>query len=528
MKNSTVDHVIQSLIHAGIREVCVCPGSRNSPLIKALNATPFIVKHFWYEERSAGFFAVGRARATNTPVAIVTTSGTACGELLPAAMEAYYTGDPIVLVTADRPRRFRGTGAPQTAEQEKMFGIYTPFSQDIEYDEICRLVEWDKRTPAHLNVCLEDWQKYPTIPQFEDHVDAVRYATLPPPKNSDALDVFFSKSRNPLVLVSTLKPQDREAVVQFLLKLNAPIYCEAISGIREDPRIQHLQITACVDIWNLSKSSGYPIDGVLRLGGVPVVRFWRDLEDRVEQLAECSLNELTFSGLSWGKHIQCSLNTFLPSYQIKAPLKFGDFSQWRAVDQEYLHTLMRLMEEEPQSEVALFYALSKSIPLNSMIYIGNSLPIRQWDLAATYQPRGYEVLASRGLNGIDGQISTFLGQSTPKRENWGIFGDLTTLYDFPGPWILHQLPERAVRIVTINNHGGKIFDRILRDPSMQHIHDFEFEHFAKMWRLTYERVERIPSLEGLPNALFLEVCPNPQASKRYWENYDQLKQKLLV
>jgi 2-succinyl-5-enolpyruvyl-6-hydroxy-3-cyclohexene-1-carboxylate synthase len=112
------------------------------------------IKHFSYEERSAAFFALGRARASGRPVAIIT--GTAAGELLQATMEAFYTEDPLLLITADRPRRYRGTGAPQAAEQAGIFGVYAPFSQDLEHVDPCAITEWDWVDPAHLNVCIED------------------------------------------------------------------------------------------------------------------------------------------------------------------------------------------------------------------------------------------------------------------------------------------------------------------------------------------------------------------------------------
>ena len=132
--------------------------------------------------------------------------------------------------------------------------------------------------------------------------------------------------------------------------------------------------------------------------------------------------------------------------------------------------------------------LSKIIPAGSNIYLGNSLPIREWDASATRAHRRFEVAANRGANGIDGQISTFLGWSEPEKENWGIFGDLTTLYDLAGPWILEQIPEETVlRIVVMNNGGGKIFAKLYGKPILENRHSFGFEHFARLWKLEYQR-----------------------------------------
>lgn len=127
----------------GVADFCVCSGSRNAPMIAALGDTRCIT---FVDERSAGFFAVGRARRDGRPCAVVTTSGTAVAELLPAAIEAFYSGTPIVLLTADRPGRYRGTGAPQSIDQETIFGPYA--ARSIE--------TWDRRSALHLNVEFDE------------------------------------------------------------------------------------------------------------------------------------------------------------------------------------------------------------------------------------------------------------------------------------------------------------------------------------------------------------------------------------
>jgi 2-succinyl-5-enolpyruvyl-6-hydroxy-3-cyclohexene-1-carboxylate synthase len=127
----------------GVEDFVVCGGSRNAPLIVALaGARTFS----FVDERSAAFFALGRCKRDDNPVAVVTTSGTAVAELLPATIEAYYSGAPLVLITADRPARFRGSGAPQTIEQVGIFGPYA--ATTIE--------NWGRRQPLHLNVEFDE------------------------------------------------------------------------------------------------------------------------------------------------------------------------------------------------------------------------------------------------------------------------------------------------------------------------------------------------------------------------------------
>lgn len=516
-------HVLEEVVKSGVKEFCLCPGSRNSPLINCIVKSPDLIKHFWYEERSAAFFALGRARLTHRPVAVITTSGTAAGELLPAAMEAHYTGSPLLLITADRPRRFRGTGAPQTAEQVGLFGVYSHFTQDIEKDEMCRILQWDLAGPAHLNVCIEEPTSYPSVYHDLSSLIAKKMEMRPAiAPDKEPLDAFFRQSKTPLIIASGIAKEHRHEVVKFLLQVNAPVYCEGGSGLREDPRIRHLQIRVESAIWKLSKSNRYEIDGVLRIGGVPITRLWRDLEERPHQLAECSLSETPFSGLSWGRHIQCNLSSFLSSYQLPQEWSTGDYTKWMEEDAKKRRAIERLFDELPRSEPALYRALSHRIPEGAMVYLGNSLPVREWDLAASFAYRGIDIETSRGLNGIDGQLSTFLGECKEDRENWTILGDLTTLYDFPALWALQDLHRHSIKIIVVNNGGGKLFARIYKDPVFQHLHNFGFEHFAKSWNIPYILAEgKIPT-DTLPLQALVEICPDPEATDMFWKAYDAL------
>src|SRR5688572_18085511 len=117
--------LIERLAARGIRDFCVCAGSRNAPLLAVLSRAVGAHLFSFVDERAAAFFALGRMRMTGTPVAVITTSGTAVAQLLPATIEAHYAALPLVLLTADRPSRFRGTGAPQAIEQQTIFGGYT-------------------------------------------------------------------------------------------------------------------------------------------------------------------------------------------------------------------------------------------------------------------------------------------------------------------------------------------------------------------------------------------------------------------
>jgi 2-succinyl-5-enolpyruvyl-6-hydroxy-3-cyclohexene-1-carboxylate synthase len=136
--------IIERVRGAGVTDFCVCGGSRNAPLLAVLGSAPNVFT--FVDERSAAFFALGRAKRDEKPVAVITTSGTAAAELLPATIEAFYSGVPLVLITADRPARYRGTGAPQSIEQIGLFGAYAAIDID----------RWNRRGPLHLNIEFDE------------------------------------------------------------------------------------------------------------------------------------------------------------------------------------------------------------------------------------------------------------------------------------------------------------------------------------------------------------------------------------
>lgn len=339
---------------------------------------------------------------------------------------------------------------------------------------------------------------------------------------------FLKRVENPLVVVSTIPQREKEAVVDFLIKLNAPVYLEAISGIREEPQLQHLRITSTHKLWTVSENAGYKIDGILRIGGVPTFRPWRDLEDKQNKISVFSLSHLPFSGLSWGNAAHVNISHFLRAIEISKAFNIDNAKEWLEQDEACYRLLHDLIEEEPLAEPCLLNHLSVSIPEKSIVYLGNSLPIREWDLAATYNDRNLDVFATRGLNGIDGQVSTFLGMATQKRGNWGIFGDLTMLYDLAGPWILNQLKNIHVNLVVINNSGGKIFSRMFSSEKFQNSHTLSMEHIAKHWGLAYYSGNKLPDTLTPSENRLIELIPDAASTDRFWEKYHKIPDLLRI
>ena len=551
--------LLHELRAQGVREICICPSNRNASLVAGLVANSKIFQVYsFFEERSASFFALGRIKSTGNPVVVIATSGTAVGELLPATMEAHYAGLPLILLSADRPRRYRGSGAPQAAEQVGIFSVYTGATIDLENDFDWRFPSWDRRGPLHLNVTYEEPMAESVMGQNPNPYELNYFApsavnasyskkefvgigrkTQDGPESvfdlKTSSSVFGLKSheviaqmRRPLVVVSALDKTERAAVAKLLLNLQMPTYFEGFSGLREDPRFENVRIQTSLQILERAEANGYPLDGVIRIGGIPTLRLWRDLDLQFPNLPVVSLSRLSFTGLGRPSHV---IHGDLPGIceEIQKVIERRDFltvaKSFLKVDRQMVSRLTELFQAEPDSEPSLVAALSRQIPREARVYLGNSMPIRQWDLGATTEDRRYEVWASRGLNGIDGQISTFYGFAQAGKKNWGIIGDLTAMYDLPGPWILSQLEGLSTQLLIINNGGGKIFHQFYPNQAeFQNRHQISFRSWTEMWGLGYEKWLSIPeTIESSESHRVIELVPDDSATLRFWKKYQNLR-----
>ncbi len=508
--------LVTALTHAGVETWCVCPGGRNAPLVIVLQRARGITALSFHDERSAAFFAVGRARATGAPVAVVTTSGTATAELLPAAVEAYYSGIPLVLVTADRPPRFRGTGSPQAIEQVGLFGEYAPtiFDGATDADRL-DLAEWNGRRPVHVNICFDEPLADGEPPALD--LAPARMARPAPAADPAPLVGMLRKARRPLVLLGPLDATDHAGVRDFVVQLGAPVFAEAASGLREDAALAHIRITSGERALRSAR-----FDAVFRIGGAPTLRLWRDLEARRPDVPVCSVDRTPFPGLTGGTHVMAEPGTLLGA---ATPDLVAD-AAWRddllARDRARQVALDTLWIAHPRAEPAMVRALSALVPAGSLVYLGNSLPIREWDLAAVRSAGSWIVGVSRGANGIDGQLSTFFGMCAPGRAHWALVGDLTALYDLGAPWILPRLATGPIRIVVVNNGGGQIFRRLFPYPEIRNEHAVTFDRWGEMWDIAYQRWDVVPSEAALPDRVIIEVAPDTAATDAFWRAYDAL------
>lgn len=497
--------VLQTAIDCGVEEFCICPGARNAPLLASIATQDFLKCYWGFEERSTSFFALGRIKRTNKPVAVIVTSGTAVAEVLPAVMEAYYTSLPLLLITADRPSRFRGKGAPQSCDQHDLFGIYAPFKEDIEDRPFSGLLTWDQRSPAHINVCFEEPIDTPGKPLRKSS----RHTPVELPMCDPSLDAFLHRTTYPLVIVGELAARDQDAVEEFLLRLNAPVICEPPSGLSYRTSLSSIRLRRRKKILETAMQQGYPIDGVIRIGGVPTLRLWRDLENMRGKIPVISLSRHPFPGLSFGEVTALPISPFFENYN--PPVRITPSLVEPKLDQ----ILETLYEQFPRAEQTMFYQLSKKMDKNGTLYLGNSLPIREWDQFAYNHFEDLSIAVNRGLNGIDGQLSTALGFGAKNTINWVILGDLTTLYDLAAPWFLSQMRENNYQIVVVNNSGGQIFSDMFKNRSFLNQHSIRFNSFAQMWGLDYAEWTTIPSEVTSDKSRIIELIPDAAQTEEF-------------
>lgn len=502
--------VLLQLYKLGTRHLVLCPGGRNAPLTEVLakGDHPFSI-HTHFDERAASFYALGLSQSENAPVAVITTSGTAVSETLSACIEAYYSSTALVVVSADRPQSYRGSGAPQAIRQIELLEAYCSQVHDLQSEPL-DLQGWDIRSPLHINVCFDeplvDHEAWNLEDGFWGAINSQgKEISFSLNDGNKAIADFFSEVKKPLIIVSGSFGFDHHRVKEALSNVQIPIFLESTSGLKAHPLFKNTEI----EFPELLTASG-AIDGIIRIGHVPTHRAWRDLE--ALKLPVLNFSHNPFSGLSWERAV---LELRLLETARLQEFRHEKLESIRAADWEQRQKRDSNLLKFPLSEPALIRSLQELWKTESLVYLGNSLPIREWDYVNSSGKNFTRVAASRGANGIDGQISTFFGHAFNETESLGVFGDLTSLYDMSAPWFLKYI-KGISHIAVINNGGGMIFDRMFGKEIYLNRHQLSFESLAGLWDMEYRLFG--PSINSLGNtSTLIEVRPDATQTKAFWE-----------
>lgn len=497
-----VSDILSLLKSWSIQEICICPGSRNAPLIESLKSSSEFQITTMHEEREAAFYALQKTKSQKIATTIITTSGTASAEMFPAVIEAYYQSCPLVVISADRPKNYRNTGSPQSIEQNNLFGTYAQ-CWDLDKDSDMRSFKWDQSKPLHINLCFDE-------PLIDSEIVAIKDL------GKQALNetAFTSEPirldcKSPLFLISELESvNERETVKELLTNNPVPFVLEALSGLDiESP----LKIDGPEKlITNLLEENYF--DAIVRIGAVPVSAFWRRLESSHVNIPVYSFTKHPFSGLARESKSFDTLNIEFSNISHDEDLKNRIL--------EHKNLVHSLTTEYPLSEPSLMLKLHESLPSESPVYLGNSSPIRNFQYFAS---NNYflKVAANRGANGIDGQVSSFLGFARDNKKSIAIIGDQTLMY---GESALHFIKSSDdVHIICINNQGGQIFSRMYDSEIYQNPHNKSFKHLAQYHGLNYKLAKDTSHFNLESGPCLYEITPSNEQTASFWRDYDSFR-----
>ena len=452
---STANEVIAALCAAGVRDFVLSPGSRNAPFALALadlEQQGRIRLHVRIDERSAGFLALGLARGSRRPVAVVTTSGTAAVELHPAMVEAAHTGVPLIAVTADRPAFLRGTGASQTIDQVGLFAPAIRRALDVDADtsdlasRIADLI--DGTAPVHINVQLVP----PLVPGLDESTPAIEVGQPP--------------------ALTPLEPRTIEEVLGWAAPERGLVL---LGDIGDDLGLR----TAACDLadrlgWPViaEVAGGGPGGGVLAHGPVAIAR---DLDGQLVPEVLVTLGTfgvsrpvLALAGKS-GRHVAVSRSGLAgdPTVTAEVMLDAVPISDERRPAGPWLAQWRTACDAVADADLDGFTGLSvartvwEAANTEDVIYVGASWSLRAVEAVAPYRIGPPRLVANRGTNGIDGSVSIAWGIATGTgRRTIALIGDLTFLYDHNGLLAPALETRPDLTIVVVDNDGGGIFHQL--------------------------------------------------------------------
>ncbi|MGQ4555695.1 2-succinyl-5-enolpyruvyl-6-hydroxy-3-cyclohexene-1-carboxylic-acid synthase [Halobellus sp. GM3] len=520
---------VDELAAAGIDAVCISPGSRSTPLTVAFDRHDDIHVFSHLDERSAAYFALGRARRTGEVTPLVCTSGTAAANFHPAVIEASQSRVPMLLLTADRPPEIRDSGANQTIDQEKLFGDAVRWYRDVAEPEAtprklrslrttaARGVARASGTPAgpvHLNFPFR--KPLEPTPVEGDVPDTL------PPTAADGRDGAFvttergvpeldenalrglaedlSEPRGLLVVGPADAPGiDPEAVAAFAHASGFPVLADPLSGVRYGGLVRTTPVIGGYDgfLGDRVREAWPDPDVVVRVGASPTSKPLR------EYLARTDARQYVVDPASGWREAAFTATDLVVadpsrllgrlSRHLAGPASPAWRERWTAADSAH-----RAVLEETDSfcEGRVLADILDLAPDPSTLFVSNSMPVRDLDRFGAPATKSLTALGNRGASGIDGIVSTALGAGSATTDDLTLVtGDLAYYHDMNGLLALDRCDVEAT-VVLVNNDGGGIFHMLpieAYDPpfTTQFVtpHGLDFAPTGDLYGLSFARVE---------------------------------------
>jgi len=491
---------VGTLRRCGLTHVVISPGSRSTPLAHAFAAHGEFKVTVALDERSAGFIALGIAKATRRPAALLCTSGTAGANYLPAVVEARMSATPLLILTADRPPELRECHSGQTIPQNGLFGAYPVWATEaaVPGTDLTLLRHWRQLLvdawqraqgplagPVHLNLPFRD-PLPPSAPQkgFQSPpgLDWEAFLTLPlagqiqPTLSPTVLTSLLPRTERGVIIVGphafAEREETAEAVRELSLLTGWPVLADGAGTLRGDLASSGRLISGYdLILRDARQAKALRPRAAIIVGPLPtsrVLRAWlRDADPLALQVGRPGEN----TDATHGRWTRLD-GGLVPSGAKLAARPNPTLRAWRQADTKARRRLDKTIAVDGPFEGRVISLLETALGPDDRLFVGSSMPIR--DLEWFYHPAGPgpEVLTNRGANGIDGTVSTALGASLDGRRTVLLCGDLTFLHDSNALLSAYGHPG-DLTVLVINNQGGGIFNHL---PVAR-----ETRHFEQLW-----------------------------------------------
>jgi len=524
---------IHELVQSGIENVVISPGSRSTPIAMLMAEQKQLNLFVHVDERSAAFYALGMAKASQKPTVLVCTSGTAAANYFPAIIEAKISRIPLIVLTADRPHELRDVGAPQAINQIELYGSQVKWFMEMSPpDGTEGMIRYAKtvgaravatallepKGPVHLNMPIRE----PLIPDLENiefyqekqtnnpsiHIKTGSFMIAD--EYFQALAKKLQKQTNGIIICGELYQEGiSESLLELAKKLNFPILADPLSQLRANINEEEWIIdTYDTFLRNQTAKQKLKPNIIIRFGSMPVSKaltlFLKEHKD-IDQLVVDGgggfrdPNQLTSEMIYCEEVLFCKkLASYLPGCSINHELV-----SWQNINRLTKTALGKIEGASHLSEGKLFALLGNLLPEDAVLFIGNSMPIRDLDTFFHVQHKKITIFANRGANGIDGTLSTALGVGAVKKAQplYLIVGDLTFFHDLNGLIAAKQF-NIPITVVLINNNGGGIFSFLPQSEHKKHFEllfgtplDLDFNHIAAMYNGQYISIDNWHELE---------------------------------
>ena len=543
--NAFIRAFVDELARAGVRHVCISPGSRSTPLALTIAEHPHIKSWVHLDERSGAFFALGIARALGEPVALLCTSGTAAANFFPAIVEANIAGVPLIVLTADRPPELRDVGAGQTIDQNRLYGSHVKWFVEVALPDATPSMLRYSRTlaarsaatsrshppgPVHLNFPFRE----PLVPvpiepdpsssaddllAWRGRPDGAPWVTVSPGSmNVDQTVVArlasqLRSARRPLIVCG---PQSDtglcESLGEISRSLSAPLLADPLSQLRWGSHDRSSLIDRYDAIVRHPRAANsLAPDFILRIGAIPTSKALFQWIEKQTDAALVVVDAARWPDPSLRAHemIQADARALCESVLPCLSRASGNsewLNRWQSANDIASSALVEYSSSLAEPfEGAVLAELVACLPERATLFASSSMPVRDLDTFGEGDARIVRVMANRGANGIDGVVSTALGAAAVSHESSAgpmilAIGDIAFYHDMNG-LLAGKANSIDATIVVINNDGGGIFSFLPQAANEKHFeklfgtpHGLDFSAAADLYGAAYQRADDAESL----------------------------------